>query len=135
MSLVDSIYLDQKKIFFFLRLNLWHMEVPRFGVKLELQLLAYTTVTATPDPSCDLYHSSWQCRILNLLSESRDWTHILMNTSKVHFHWATMGIPGSKFLIHSVNVCLFIEGFKAFTFFFFFFLVNINLFIFLVLLF
>ena len=27
----------------FLGLHLWHMEVPRLGVKLELQLLAYTT--------------------------------------------------------------------------------------------
>ena len=27
------------------------MEVPRIGVKLELQLLAYTTVTAMQDPS------------------------------------------------------------------------------------
>ena len=33
------------------------MEVPRLGVKLEL--LAYTTATATQDPSCiwDLHHS------------------------------------------------------------------------------
>ena len=29
-----------------------HMEVPRLGVKLELQLLAYTIATATPDLSC-----------------------------------------------------------------------------------
>ena len=28
----------------------WHMEVPRLGVKLELQLLAYSTATATQDP-------------------------------------------------------------------------------------
>ena len=36
------------------------MEVPRLGVKLELQLPAYTTATATPEPSCacDLHHSS-----------------------------------------------------------------------------
>ena len=34
---------------------MWHMEVPRLGVKLELQLLAYTTATAMQDPSyiCD----------------------------------------------------------------------------------
>ena len=37
--------------FFFLGLNLWHMEVPRLGVQFELQLLAYTTATATSDPS------------------------------------------------------------------------------------
>ena len=43
------------------------MEVPRLGVELELQLPAFTTATATQDPSriCDLYHSSRQCRILN----------------------------------------------------------------------
>ena len=41
----------------FLGLNLQHMEVPRLGVKSELQLLAYTTAIATPDPSgvCDLH--------------------------------------------------------------------------------
>jgi len=38
------------------------MEVPRLGVELELQLLAYVTATAMPDPNCffDLDHSSWQ---------------------------------------------------------------------------
>ena len=37
--------------FVFVGMHLWHMEVPRLGVKLELQLPAYTTATATPDPS------------------------------------------------------------------------------------
>ena len=37
--------------FFFLGPQLWHMEVPRLGLKSELQLLAYTTGTATRDPS------------------------------------------------------------------------------------
>ena len=42
--------------FFFLRLHLWHMEVPRLGVESELQLQANATATATPDLSysCDL---------------------------------------------------------------------------------
>ena len=42
------------------------MEVPSLGVQSELQLLAYTTATATPDPShvCALHHSSKQYRIL-----------------------------------------------------------------------
>ena len=46
----------------FLGLHLGHMEVPRLRVKSELQLLAYTTATATPDLNhvCDLHHSSWQ---------------------------------------------------------------------------
>ena len=35
--------------FFFLCPCLWHTEVPRLGVKLEPQLQAYTTATATPD--------------------------------------------------------------------------------------
>ena len=50
--------------FAFLGLHL-HIEVPRLGAESELQLLAYATDTATWDPSlvCDLYHSSWQCRI------------------------------------------------------------------------
>ena len=39
-------------VFGFLGLHLWHMEVPRLGVILELQLPAYTTDTATPDLSC-----------------------------------------------------------------------------------
>ena len=60
--------------FFVLGLHVHHMEVPGLGVELELQLLAYTTATATRDQSliCDLHHSSWQRRILNPLSETSD---------------------------------------------------------------
>ena len=45
------------------------MNVPRLGVKSELQLPAYTSAIATTDPSlvCKLHHSSWQCQILNPL--------------------------------------------------------------------
>ena len=48
-------------------LYLWLVEVPRLGVKTELQLLTYTTATAMPDPSCiwDLPCSLWQHRIPN----------------------------------------------------------------------
>ena len=69
-----------------------HTEVPRLGVKLRLQLPAYTTVTATQDPSyvCDLHHSSWQCQIPDALREARDQTGNLM-ASQVHYHGATMG--------------------------------------------
>ena len=51
-----------------------HMKVPRLGVDSELQLLAYTTATAAPDPSriFDLHHSLQQCQILNPLSKARD---------------------------------------------------------------
>ena len=46
----------------------------------------YATTTP-PDPShlCDLYHRSWQCRVLNPLSEARDQTCVLMDTSPVCF--------------------------------------------------
>ena len=58
-----------------------HMEVPRLGVRLELQLPAYPTATATRDPSrvFDLHHSSWQRLIPDPLNEARDQTHILMD--------------------------------------------------------
>ena len=76
-----------------------HMEVPRLGVESELQLPADTTVTATRGPShvCDLHHSSLQHRILNLLSEARDRNQILLDTSRVHFHCATVGTPIPSF--------------------------------------
>ena len=50
------------------------MEVLRLGVESELQLPAYTTATATPDPSyiCDLHHSARRCQILNPPSEAKD---------------------------------------------------------------
>ena len=52
------------------------MKVPRLGVELELQLLTYATVTATPDLSYiyELHHSLRQHQILNPLSEARDGT-------------------------------------------------------------
>ena len=58
------------------------MEVPRLGVESELQLLAYTTATATLDPSCmySLCCSLRQCRILNPLSEAGDRICILSYT-------------------------------------------------------
>ena len=76
-------------------MHLWHMAVPRPGVESELQLSAYTT--ATPDPSriCNLHHSLHQHRILNPLSEARDWTLILMDTS-----WVL------NLLMHNGNSCV-----------------------------
>ena len=68
----------------FLELHLRHMEVPRLGVRSELQLLGYTTAiaTATLDLSlvCDLHQSSWHCRLLNPMIEARDPTRFLMET-------------------------------------------------------
>ena len=86
---------------FFLGLDSWHMEVPRLGVELELQLPASTTATAMLYLSCvfDLHHSSRQHRILNPLSRAGDRTHVLMDTSWVHSRWATTGTPPNGFLI------------------------------------
>ena len=81
------------------------MEVPRLGVELELQLQVYTTATAMQDPSliCNLHHSSWQCRILNPLSEGRDRTYDLRDRKldsfpmshdkSVYFKRKLKGIP------------------------------------------
>ena len=50
------------------------MEVPALGVESELQLPAYTTAAAMPDPSCihDLHHNWQQHQILNPLSKARN---------------------------------------------------------------
>ena len=83
--------------FFFLGSHPQHMEVPRLGVKLELQLPA--TATATQDASgiFDLHCSSQQHRILNPLSKARDRTLILMDTSGIHFCCATTETPAAGF--------------------------------------
>ena len=80
-------------IFCFLRPCPRRMEVPKLGV--ELQLPAYTTATAMWDPIRVgyLHHSSQQHLILNPLSEVRDQTCILVDTSPVCFHGATTGTP------------------------------------------
>ena len=70
-----------------------HIEVPRLGIESELQLLVYTTATATQDPSHDLHHSSRQCRILNPFSKARDRTHNLKALSQICFCCATTGTP------------------------------------------
>ena len=72
-------------LFCFLGPRLRHMDVPRPGVGSELQLPAYATVTATPDPSCicNLRLSLHPGRILNPLREAGDRTRILMDTMRV----------------------------------------------------
>ena len=92
MTIVDLLTKRSSRVFFFffglfvfLGPYLWHMEVPRPGVQLELQPLAYTTAEATWDLSrvCDLHHSSGQHQILNPLSEARDQTRTLVDASQV----------------------------------------------------
>ena len=61
------------------------MEVPGLGDESELQLPAYATATAMPDPSCtfDLHCSLWQHWILNPLSETRDQNQVFKDTTWV----------------------------------------------------
>jgi len=81
--------------FVFLGPHPWHMEVPRLGVELELEPLTYTIATAIWDLSCvcNLYHSSWQHRILNPPSKPRikpmsSWMPIRFSNL-----WATIWTP------------------------------------------
>ena len=78
-----------------------------------LHLPSYTTATTTLDLSCicDLHRSSWQCRIPNPLSEARDQTHILMDTSRVRYCRATAGTLCCSFLMRlesRKDKCLFL---------------------------
>ena len=81
--------MKKKKVFLFLFIFFYGHTAAygssQQGVKSELQLPAYTTATATPDLSCvcDLQRSLGQRWILNPLSEARDQTPILMDTSWV----------------------------------------------------
>ena len=60
------------------------MEVPRLGVELRTTVGLHHS-TATPGPSYifDLHHSSGQRWILNPLSEARDRTCSLIDTSQI----------------------------------------------------
>ena len=63
------------------------------GVQLELQLPPHTPATSDLSHVCNLYHSSWQCQILNPLSKARDQTRNLMVPGRICFCCATMGTP------------------------------------------
>ena len=39
------------------------------------------------------HHSSWQCQILKPLSEARDGTHVLKDTSQVHYTEPQQELP------------------------------------------
>ena len=100
-------FLNSQTFFFFphfLGLHLQHMEVPRLGVELELQLLAYTTAMGNPSHTCDLRDSSWQCQIptqwarprikpassgtlLGFVSAAPQWELLIGNS---WFHWFSL---------------------------------------------
>ena len=69
--------------FCFLGPNLHHMEVPRLGVELELQLLAYSTGQFwTASATYTTAHSN-AGYLLNPLSKHKDWTSTFTDTSQV----------------------------------------------------
>ena len=82
------------------------MEVPRLGVELELQLLTYTTATATQDLSyiCNLHCSSRQLQIPDPLSEARDLTCILMDPSRIVSPVPQWVLPAVAFLTYCTTV-------------------------------
>ena len=82
------------------------MEVPRLGVESELQMPAYTAVTATPDLShiCDLHHSARQRCILNPVSEARARTRNFVIPSWIHFRCTTTGIAYVGVLTHRATM-------------------------------
>ena len=87
LKLIIFIYIFSSiLIFFFSGLHLWHMKGLRLGVKLELQLLAYTTATAMQDPS----HIS---RSLTHWARPGTESWVLLDTSWVHYLWATTETP------------------------------------------
>ena len=69
------------------------MEVPRLGVKATAAVLRYSHSNTESKLHHMLHHSSWQCQILNQLSKARDQTRIIMDTSWVGYHQATMELP------------------------------------------
>ena len=85
------------------------------NVATVVQLPAYTTVTATRDPShvCKLHDSSQQRQILNPLCKARNQTLIFMDTSQICFHCATTGTPRRCFLGLFVGFFVFYLRFKG----------------------
>ena len=90
--------------FCFLGPHLQHMGVPRrLGVESELQLPTYTTATQNPSHIFDLHHSSQQCQIPDPPCEARDWTLILMDTSRIFSTMSQWELPRLSFQIRSCS--------------------------------
>ena len=93
------------------------MEVPRLGVNQSHSCWPIPQSQQLRDPShiCKLHHSSWQHWIPNPRSKAQDRTHILMDSSRIHFHNATKGTPCLYILkIQSLVSCFICKYFLPF---------------------
>ena len=91
----------RKQVYLFIYFCLFRAAPVACGSSQARGLIGTTAAaTAMPDPSpiCDLHHSSWQHQILNPLSEARDRTSVLMDSSQICFCCAMVGIPISAHL-------------------------------------
>ena len=62
-------------VFCFLGPHLRHMEVPTRGPIGATAAGLHHSHSNAGYKACDLHHNSWECQILNPLSEARDQTH------------------------------------------------------------
>ena len=93
LGLIKLIYRFTIMFVFISELQVQHMEVPRLGVKLELQLPAHTTATATLDLNC-ICHYATACENAGSLT-----------------HWARQGTePSSSWVLFWVLNLLSYKG-------------------------
>ena len=88
--------------FTFFRAQVQHIEVPRLGVELELQLLAYPTATAMWDPSLisNLHHSLWNAGSLTHWARPGIKPASSWRLSQVRYCWGTTGTPHYSWYIY-----------------------------------
>ena len=93
---------------FFLGLHLQHMEVTGLGVKLEVPLLANTTVTATWDPSCACDLTTSHGNTGSPTHWARPEIEAASSWILVGFviYWATVGTPWIPFISFSSLIAL-----------------------------
>ena len=78
--------------FGFLGLSLRHMEVPRLGVESGRAMWG-SEPHLRPTPQFTATHNqSW---VPDPLSKARDWTCIIVDTSRIPFHYAKAGTPST----------------------------------------
>ena len=96
--------------FIFLRLHLWHMEGPRLGVQLQVQILAYTTATATWDPTHSVTYTTVHGNTGPLIHWARLGTEPASSWMLVGFanRWAMMGTPPSQIWVAFLRVIFFL---------------------------